>query len=659
MAKRSEKEIIEEHKETELFTLFGNYQSWLDNQGIPERTKKNINFCEGNQWPDPTERTEDMPRPTYNFYSYLLDTKAGNILGSPMKTNYVSNSNKQVSNKFTRVSDFVRHEAHEEDFDYKAVRKALLEGTAFKYYYFDENAIGMKGEYKGGVRIESIDIDDVAFADPTDDDIQKQKWIIIRNRVDIDTVKKMCEDKKLVDLIEPDEVDNSIFTNVKELKGSKMAYVYTQMSRIDGEVQFRKATKNVLLHDYKPANPKLVEEKYYKKIKEINDKDKNEDLTPEEIKNQATDPKISVDHDSDLEHAKEYTGYKFYLYPINSLTFKEHNKSIIGIPEFNDIIEAQKTINSNQGVATLNNLQMACPKWIVKENALQGQVISNRVGETIVDHTPAGQKGIDILQGQPITTGAYQLAPVTMEMLKTIKGASDVITGETSSKDLSGYAIAQLAAQSQKPIALLQKELWRHKEREAEIFRQFIILFYNDDIDYKYPTTIEEQAKQIQDNLPVSEYNVDTFNGDEFANFEFEVKIEVGAGTQYSEIQSMSLLDTLLQMKLIDLATYVEVYPDKAMPFKQQLKELLRLKEASENTQLKQQLQAMQQEKQQLAEYSNSLESQNKELSSMAKQSQNLVKQLTREYTDKINLANKALLEKNGKNTQTDSQTTE
>lgn len=636
-------EPIVQSKNTEIYDQFEKYQTWLHENRIPERTKKNINFCEGNQWAEATDRTERMPRPVFNVYSYLLDTKLGNILGSPMHVNYISDSSQDISNKFTKVSEYVRKEAREDHYDYLVCKNSLQSGTSFKYYYFNEDAVGKKGEYKGGVRIEVIDLMDIAFADPTDDDVQSQKWIVIRNRLELESAKKLCEDEKLAELIEADAVDNSVYTDLKELDGSKMVYVYTKMARIDGEVHFKKATKTVLLHDYKPTNPKINENKYRKKIeKTLNNQEKSD-----------IDEKIETDHDSELTNATVEKGYKAYLYPVNDLTFKKKNKSIIGIPEFDDIIEAQKTINSNHGVATLNNLQMACPKYIAKENALQGQVITNKVGETIIDHTPVGTKGIDILQGQPITQGAYTLAPATLETLKTIKGASDVITGETSSKDLSGYAIAQLSAQSQKPIALLQKELWRHKEREAEIFRQFIILFYNVKTDFKYKNNNLEQLKMKQQGLPVMEYTKDSFEGSEFEDFEFDVLIEVGAGTQYSEIQSMSQLDSLLQGGYIDFNTYIDCYPDKAMPFKHQLKESMLQREMSENNQLKAQIGELSQQLEQLAEYSQALEGQNSDYKKAVAESQRLVKQLNEEYASKINYANQLLATKDNQGNST------
>lgn len=634
----------QQKKNIEIYTEFSSYESWLREQGIPEIIKRNIDMYEGNQWAEATDRTQNMPRPVFNAYAFLIETKLGNILGSPMHVNYISDSTRDISNKFTRISEYVRKEAEEDKFDNFVTREAELKGTGFKYYYFDEKAIGKKGQYKGGVRIEIIDPLDIAFANPIEQDVQKQDWIIIRNRVDIDLAKSECDNKERRELIKADDIDNSTYSEVKELDKANTVYVYTKFKKIDNEVYFAKATKDVLIHDYKALNPKIHEKKY---LEMLENEDEREEKPKEEITSQ-------VNHDSELEASSSTSGYKAYLYPINSLTFKHKNKRIIGIPDMDDVIEAAKNINANFGVATLNNLQVACPKYVVKENALQGQQISNKVGETIVDHTPQGVKGIDVLQATPITAGALQLAPSSLELLRVIKGATDVITGETNTKDLSGYAIAQLSAQAQKPVAVMQKQLWRHKEREAEIFRQFIILFYNEETEFKHKNSPYEMAQLQQQEQPVTEFTVESFKGSDFENFEFDVQVEVGAGTQYSEIQSMQQLDNLLEGGYIDFNTYIECYPDKAMAFKQEMKDSLKMREMSENVQLKQQIEALNQQLQEVSTYTKGLEEQNKEYKKVAADSQKMVAALNKEYTEKINYANQLLAQKDEDKTKKD-----
>lgn len=644
MAKKTFEE--EQKQNTEIYTQFTSYESWLREQGIPEVIKRNIDMYEGNQWAESTDRTKNMPRPVFNAYAFLIETKLGNILGSPMHINYISDESRDISNKFTRISEYVRKEAEEDKFDNFITREAELKGTGFKYYYFDEKAIGKKGQYKGGVRIEIIDPLDIAFANPVEQDVQKQDWIIIRARVDVELAKSECNIEANRENIKADDIDNTTYTEVKELEHANTVYVYTKFKKVDNEVYFAKATKDVMIHDYKALNPKFHEKEILERIKKLEGEDVQE-----------TNEASQINHDSELEASPSTNGYKAYLYPINPLTFKYKNKRIIGIPDMDDVIEAAKNINANFGVATLNNLQVACPKYVVKENALQGQQISNKVGETIVDHTPQGVKGIDVLQAVPITAGALQLAPSSLELLRVLKGATDVITGETNTKDLSGYAIAQLSAQAQKPVAVMQKQLWRHKEREAEIFRQFIILFYNDDTDFKYKNSAFDMMKYEKEHdkgTPIPEYTKGTFKGKEFENFEFDVQVEVGAGTQYSEIQSMQQLDNLLGGGYIDFDTYINCYPDKAMAFKQEMKDSLRMREMSENVQLKKQIEALTQQLEQVSNYSKNLEDQNKEYKKVAADSQKMVENLTKEYTQKINYANQMLMQKDEDKTKKD-----
>ena len=69
----------------------------------------------------------------------------------------------------------------------------------------------------------------------------------------------------------------------------------------------------------------------------------------------------------------------------------------------------------------------------------------------------------------------------------------------------------------------------------------------------------------------IEQTQFDIFNGEEFMDMNVEVVVEVGAGTQYSEIQSMSMLNSLLAAGLIDPMTYYKLYPENAMPFKADL----------------------------------------------------------------------------------------
>jgi hypothetical protein len=117
----------------------------------------------------------------------------------------------------------------------------------------------------------------------------------------------------------------------------------------------------------------------------------------------------------------------------------------------------------------------------------------------------------------------------------------------------------------------------------------FFKLYY-DNKPFTYKNSLEEKIAMRQANpmQNVSETTADIFNGEEFQDINFNIIVEAGAGTQYSEIQAMNLLDKLLEMKLIDLDFYRQEYPPTAMPFKEALGEYIYFKEQKEVEQLRQ-----------------------------------------------------------------------
>ena len=137
----------------------------------------------------------------------------------------------------------------------------------------------------------------------------------------------------------------------------------------------------------------------------------------------------------------------------------------------------------------------------------------------------------------------------------------------------------------------------------------------------------QQEEKKL--NPQASRQKKGIFFGNEFQNTNFNIVVEAGAGTQYSEIASMQMLDTLLQQKLIDFEQYVELYPKTAMPFKADLRAIIRKQQESENAILKQQLVALQQQLQQAGVV---IKQQDYELKKTQTYADNLVKEFEKQF---------------------------
>ena len=141
------------------------------------------------------------------------------------------------------------------------------------------------------------------------------------------------------------------------------------------------------------------------------------------------------------------------------------------------------------------------------------------------------------------------------------------------------------------------------------------------------------------------------FNGREFRDVDFDITIEAGAASQYSEIASLQILENLLSAKYIDLRTFLEMYPSTLLPNKDELLEKLDMQEQSQANILAQQLE---QSQAQLVQAQDVIKRQGEIVNNILGTIQEnsrlkaALAKLQAEYTAKINQANSEILAERG-----------
>jgi ABC-type transporter Mla subunit MlaD len=158
-----------------------------------------------------------------------------------------------------------------------------------------------------------------------------------------------------------------------------------------------------------------------------------------------------------------------------------------------------------------------------------------------------------------------------MSVTRLVTGSTEVMTGEAQHAGQSGQAIANLQAQALKPIQELRDRYLRANKQAARIIKQYYEMFYEGK-KFEYKT---EDGKFIEEQ----------FSGEEMNGTLFDITIEAGAGTPYSESLVVSLLTEYLGAGYIDYPTYLELLPSQIAVFKTTL--LKKIKEGNMN-QLKQ-----------------------------------------------------------------------
>ena len=573
---------MDENKVSKLWEDFENARAYQGNIDLTAQIPTNVDFYEGRQWARKTEATKHIPRPVVNITKFIVRAKKSSIVGAPVSVVFTSNRNPELAAKLTEFNKTIENEMDMDELRNRLVQEGIVKGTGILHFYWDSEARGELGDFEGGVRAEIIDPLNVFFSNPQEQDEQKQQWIILAARVEVDAAKAMMSAKYKRDggeeKVQPDDAD-SLYTDEVEQDGTKICTVLTRYFRKDGEVYYERAVKQTMLHDAIKMTPPTEADAERELSEEENEQGNDENVKEKRSTAvKANDNKAVEEMDSGEDKLQDEPikgdkteNKKFSYYPIVVYSYEPREKSIYGIGEVEGIIPNQKAINFIFAMQLLSIQNLAWGKWIVKEGALRNQRLTNSPGQVITDHTPYGVKGISRSDEPPISNQPMSFMDSLMSATRLVTGSTEVMTGEAQHAGQSGQAIANLQAQALKPIQELRDRYLRTNKKAAKIIKQYYELFY-DGKKFEYRT---ENGEFIEDH----------FNGNEMNGTMFDISIEAGAGTPYSESLVVSLLTEYLGAGYIDYPTYLELLPSQIAVFKTTL--LKKIKEGNIN-QLKQ-----------------------------------------------------------------------
>lgn len=393
----------------ETTTLWDDYQNGLSYQassGLSKKLPEFVRFYEGKQWLRlPKTRATCRVR-VVNIIKMICRSKKSAITAAPVRIIYRAEDETVDVEKFNNFAAYIQKEIGQEGLDKKAIDDGVKKGSYFFHYYWDSEAKGKDGIKEGGLRCEVIDPLSIFFSNPTELDEQKQKWILIASREDVESVRAKCDSDVDPELIVADETDNKY--DVIEQEGNKLCTVLTRYFRKNGEVYCEKATKTVIINKPFSLAPDIA-------------------AAGRELGFEEDAPNNSLPDNHDETLVPE--GVRAYLYPVVVGNYEIRENSIYGLGEVEGIIPNQKAINFNLAMMLLNAQEIAWGKYIVLPNALRGQVISNEPGQVLTDYSNTGT-GIRKMSEQTMQSQPLQLIDSIMSMTRNVTGASEVMSGE-------------------------------------------------------------------------------------------------------------------------------------------------------------------------------------------------------------------------------------
>ena len=227
-------------------------RDYLDSVNLFTKVETCHNFMNGDQWAGLKYGTERPPslnilQPMMKSSTALVGHKAAIINHTSM--NYGEGRANLL--QICRLLDLNAQQNWErmrlDKLMWDVLQDAYIAGDSFLYFYDDAS------KPEGSILCELIDTTSIMLGDEQQPDIQKQPYILIVQRKNINEVKDMarangCPEED-IDAIQPDSDTELQINGDVEVKNHKKLIVIRKMWKADGRVHIARATKNVMIQE--------------------------------------------------------------------------------------------------------------------------------------------------------------------------------------------------------------------------------------------------------------------------------------------------------------------------------------------------------------------------------------------------------------------------
>lgn len=587
-----------------------NYNNRL-RPNLYDMVNTNIEFFCGNQWLhlNQTPAMQKLQKPTFNIIKRVASLFVASLTSSAASisfdelsyysANSLHSNDEQPQdskeppevNAASIATAEVQNLLEKFKMDFR-IRDALFDGAQTgdycAHFYWDADAIpygGAFGPYKGEIQMELVDGINVMFGNPNITDVTKQPYILIVGR---DTVENLEAERKAHSSDSAVSIDpDSEFTHMAgqggkteleaDAESGKALYVYmyemkdSTVDDIDpatGEIR----TEPVLNKD---GFPEMEKDGFTPKVKKLKKTVKTVHVT------KATRScVIYEDIDTGLSR-----------YPIAWGNWEKQKNQYHGRALVTGIIPNQIFINTMFAMVMRHLQLMGFPKTVYNADRISHW--SSEIGQAI------GVRGLQ--PGENIAQVAYNLQPADMSnqiimaidkavsYTKDCLGATDAQLGNVKPDNTSALMVLQSNAEV--PLENTRAGMYEWLEDVGAILLDMMGTYYGTrpmvrDMEFDEPVLdaagvpmIDPMTGLLMTTQVTRRVAVD-FDFSKFKHLWFNVRVNAGATTYYSEIAMVQTLDNLRRDGVLEIVDYLDRIPDKLIPRKAELVRELKRKAA-------------------------------------------------------------------------------
>lgn len=503
-----------------IWNEYSELQSYLEQRNIYEKVKTNENFYDGRQWEG--VKSDSLPKPVINIIQrvvkYFIATLSTNDIAISMTPFSSGEDDSQLIEPIKDEIERIIETAKVKEKSRLIIRNAAVDGSGYMVLSFDPE-VETGQDIKGTIKAQLVDNTNVYFGNPYTSDIQGQPFIIIALRQNLRIVKQEAKelglDEDAISQIKPDSDTNQF----NEDDASNLVTVLLRFEKVTKEIE-----EEVIIGEGDAIITKAI------KIK------------VRSIHFTKTTQNVVLIDDTDLGYTR---------YPVSCFGWDPIKNSYLYNSPITAVIPNQIFINKSYAIAQMYGLQSAFPKIVYDKNKAHIDEILNTTDPIAVANIDTMGKLLDFIKVPDFSNNILSLIDSVISQTKECMGANDVSLGNVKPDNTS--AIIALQESSNVPLEIQRQAFYEFWE---DTIRNII-----DVMSCTYGIREIPSERDGQKEMAVIDFAV-------LKTLNYDLKVDVGNGAQFSEISQINTLDKLLEQQIVDAETYVDLVPNKYIPGK-------------------------------------------------------------------------------------------
>lgn len=505
---------------------------YIQKKNLIVETNRNWNFYAGRQWEGLNSGGEELP--FLNFIKPTIKHKVSTVSQNNMVANYSdAEGNEDMAAVYDRLNARFSADWERSNMDmelWATMKDSAVTGDGIQYYGTDKVS-----------DMQRLPCTAVLYGDESNQNIQQQPYIIIVQRLTVESVKAEAEkngipDEEIQQIVPDNETDNTI-GNREEVAEDRMSpnskvTCIIHMEKKDGIVHVAKCTRSVV---YEHEHPITVK-------------------------------------DSRGESTRGLT-----LYPLVKISWEDYPNDARGLSEVKQLIPNQLEINKTLARRSLIIKMTAYPRIAYDENIVSNPEALEKVGEAIAVSTGGAQsinQAIAYLNPAQSNSDPKNYADDLLSITQELSGSGETAMGNINPNRVAASAIIAIRDQAALPLNEQVAKMKTFVEDLAKLWIEMWLVYEPNGFDVVMKETNPMTGEEFDMVQKITKEDLDMLKPN--------IRIDTSQDNPWTKEAEQNWLDGVLDKQYITFEEYVDASPEHGIVPKNKMEAIIEKRRALE-----------------------------------------------------------------------------